>query len=436
MPVCRGLTAPIRDPRTANAGEEEASETIRAGYCDCRILRSEFREGGFWYCGDCRRQRSPSPPTPTAPTGFDREVAWHREQREARGEPAERCRKFLGDNDATCPQLWCIREKGHPGLCDNTSDKPDPSPSPAPTALTKEREALTWLAERIETAANIRPRGADPEGGHVYLTVREGRSILAALDASRTALAEAVGAREDIVGGLRRLAAEKRRHAAGLKSEVDRGITLRQSAESKLARAQVLESCADGCDELANAQPVIDLIPFLDARLTARLAEAEERALDLSQKLTNERALAADACAEVDRLGKLPHLVAAVAARDAALADAARLRDAAGTYLAVGAERPERRPAHEPEWEAQAAATVAIREWGTRLDAAHAALSAALSASPSTAWLEAKVREARKEGAAAMQRHCSDVCRGDLAAIDRADPALVAAIEAGATGEP
>lgn len=30
-----------------------------------------------------------------------------------------RCRKYLGDNDATTPQLTCLRRRGHDGLCDN-----------------------------------------------------------------------------------------------------------------------------------------------------------------------------------------------------------------------------------------------------------------------------------------------------------------------------
>ena len=29
------------------------------------------------------------------------------------------CGKYLGDNDATCPQLTCIRDQGHDGDCDN-----------------------------------------------------------------------------------------------------------------------------------------------------------------------------------------------------------------------------------------------------------------------------------------------------------------------------
>jgi len=36
-----------------------------------------------------------------------------------------RCGKYVGDNDATCPQLTCVREEGHPGLCDNVSDLDD-----------------------------------------------------------------------------------------------------------------------------------------------------------------------------------------------------------------------------------------------------------------------------------------------------------------------
>ena len=29
------------------------------------------------------------------------------------------CGKYLGDNDGTCPQLTCVRPKGHYGDCDN-----------------------------------------------------------------------------------------------------------------------------------------------------------------------------------------------------------------------------------------------------------------------------------------------------------------------------
>jgi len=57
------------------------------------------------------------------------------------------------------------------------------------------------------------------------------------------------------VDRLQKLAASWRSMATALRGEVARGIALRQSAESKLARADVLESCADS---LARdlAQPV------------------------------------------------------------------------------------------------------------------------------------------------------------------------------------
>lgn len=34
--------------------------------------------------------------------------------------PMPLCYKYIGDNDATCPQLTCIRDRGHVGGCDNT----------------------------------------------------------------------------------------------------------------------------------------------------------------------------------------------------------------------------------------------------------------------------------------------------------------------------
>lgn len=34
------------------------------------------------------------------------------------------CGKYVGDNDATCPQLTCIRDFGHDGLCDNSNSDP------------------------------------------------------------------------------------------------------------------------------------------------------------------------------------------------------------------------------------------------------------------------------------------------------------------------
>lgn len=38
---------------------------------------------------------------------------------------ATRCGRYMGDNDGTSPQLSCVREKGHFGLCDNVSEQPD-----------------------------------------------------------------------------------------------------------------------------------------------------------------------------------------------------------------------------------------------------------------------------------------------------------------------
>jgi hypothetical protein len=29
------------------------------------------------------------------------------------------CGRYLGDSDATCLQLTCVRDRGHDGLCDN-----------------------------------------------------------------------------------------------------------------------------------------------------------------------------------------------------------------------------------------------------------------------------------------------------------------------------
>jgi hypothetical protein len=49
---------------------------------------------------------------------------------------------------------------------------------------------------------------------------------------------------------LRTMVARLRRHASGLQSEVDRGIAVRQSIESKESRIEVLTSCADEIDSL------------------------------------------------------------------------------------------------------------------------------------------------------------------------------------------
>lgn len=48
-----------------------------------------------------------------------REQAWLRRQLDTMATPRVLCGKYLGDNDATCPQLTCIRDRHHDGLCDN-----------------------------------------------------------------------------------------------------------------------------------------------------------------------------------------------------------------------------------------------------------------------------------------------------------------------------
>jgi hypothetical protein len=39
--------------------------------------------------------------------------------------PSVLCRKYLGDNDATTPQLTCLRRRHHEGLCDNVRGDDD-----------------------------------------------------------------------------------------------------------------------------------------------------------------------------------------------------------------------------------------------------------------------------------------------------------------------
>lgn len=57
------------------------------------------------------------------------------------------CGKYLGDNDATCPQLTCIRRKDHGGLCDNVNsfeddEDEDGRPRPFIVGLLKARNEL------------------------------------------------------------------------------------------------------------------------------------------------------------------------------------------------------------------------------------------------------------------------------------------------------
>jgi hypothetical protein len=52
------------------------------------------------------------------------------------------CGRYLGDNDGTCPQLTCVRERGHAGLCDNVSSAP--SHAPVCAACQHPIEGLNW----------------------------------------------------------------------------------------------------------------------------------------------------------------------------------------------------------------------------------------------------------------------------------------------------
>ncbi len=40
------------------------------------------------------------------------------------------CGKYVGDNDATCPQLTCIRWRDHEGPCDNVRGDDGPKVKP------------------------------------------------------------------------------------------------------------------------------------------------------------------------------------------------------------------------------------------------------------------------------------------------------------------
>lgn len=63
-----------------------------------------------------------------------------------------RCGKYIGDNDATCPQLTCIRGEGHPDACDNVSGDfqvialgSGPTPTIISRAYSRESDALIVL---------------------------------------------------------------------------------------------------------------------------------------------------------------------------------------------------------------------------------------------------------------------------------------------------
>lgn len=75
-----------------------------------------------------------------------------------RSAEAPKCGVYLGDNDGTCPQLTCIRDKGHEGDHDNTRGDHEPTgaeslghaPPISPTAL---RRAANDLIDAISTPA-------------------------------------------------------------------------------------------------------------------------------------------------------------------------------------------------------------------------------------------------------------------------------------------
>ncbi len=62
-----------------------------------------------------------------------------------------RCKKYVGDNDATSPELMCIRGVGHPGACDNTKT----DYQAFATAPDGERTAISHVYERREDALDV-----------------------------------------------------------------------------------------------------------------------------------------------------------------------------------------------------------------------------------------------------------------------------------------
>jgi hypothetical protein len=65
---------------------------------------------------------------------------------------------------------------------------------------------------------------------------------------------------EELRVAIKNIAAENRRSARGLQSEIDRGIELRQSIESKQARVDVLTVCADQLERILDDRGLRDYI--------------------------------------------------------------------------------------------------------------------------------------------------------------------------------
>jgi len=65
---------------------------------------------------------------------------------------------------------------------------------------------------------------------------------------------------EELRVAIKNVAAENRRSARGLQSEIDRGIELRQSIESKQARVDVLTVCADQLELILDDRGLRDYI--------------------------------------------------------------------------------------------------------------------------------------------------------------------------------
>jgi len=70
------------------------------------------------------------------------------------------CGQYIGDNDGTCPQLTCIRDLNHSGLCDNVRDDGEDEQAARPEYVhcvltgmyidgTDQREQTTWCGRTV-----------------------------------------------------------------------------------------------------------------------------------------------------------------------------------------------------------------------------------------------------------------------------------------------